>query len=192
MYESNALWHFGIKGQKWGLRRFQEADGSLTAQGRERYGVGEAEDRKKRKAEEKERYKRGKQLSEERDNIVWRKRSEILGKDKEYLKAQKDADDADLEYARAKDEHERENAAYHRGHADANVSRRYDKANAKAMKHANEIMTKKYGDKALSDIDHYKVESEKKFNRFFGGTLAALTVAAIGAHIVLTKKHIEL
>lgn len=31
------LYHYGIKGQKWGMRRFQNADGTLTIQGRERY-----------------------------------------------------------------------------------------------------------------------------------------------------------
>lgn len=30
--------HHGIKGQKWGVRRFQNKDGSLTAKGRQRYG----------------------------------------------------------------------------------------------------------------------------------------------------------
>jgi len=32
------LAHHGIKGQKWGVRRYQNADGSLTPEGRERYG----------------------------------------------------------------------------------------------------------------------------------------------------------
>lgn len=32
------LVHHGIKGQKWGIRRYQNEDGSLTAEGRERYG----------------------------------------------------------------------------------------------------------------------------------------------------------
>lgn len=31
--------HHGIKGQKWGVRRFQNEDGSLTAAGRKRYNV---------------------------------------------------------------------------------------------------------------------------------------------------------
>ena len=34
------LRHHGIKGQKWGVRRFQNSDGSLTAAGRKRYGDG--------------------------------------------------------------------------------------------------------------------------------------------------------
>ena len=34
---SNELYHHGIKGQKWGVRRFQNKDGSLTAAGRKRY-----------------------------------------------------------------------------------------------------------------------------------------------------------
>lgn len=34
------LVHHGIKGQKWGVRRFQNNDGSYTAEGRERYGIG--------------------------------------------------------------------------------------------------------------------------------------------------------
>lgn len=31
------LMHYGIKGQTWGIRRFQNEDGSYTAEGKERY-----------------------------------------------------------------------------------------------------------------------------------------------------------
>ena len=31
------LYHYGIKGQKWGVRRYQNADGSLTPNGKKRY-----------------------------------------------------------------------------------------------------------------------------------------------------------
>lgn len=37
------LCHWGIKGQRWGERRFQNEDGSWTPEGRERYGKGDGE-----------------------------------------------------------------------------------------------------------------------------------------------------
>ena len=36
--ELTELYHHGIKGQKWGVRRFQNSDGTLTAAGKARYG----------------------------------------------------------------------------------------------------------------------------------------------------------
>lgn len=39
LYE-NELIHAGIKGQKWGVRRFQYEDGSLTPEGKRRYSEG--------------------------------------------------------------------------------------------------------------------------------------------------------
>lgn len=35
---NNELKHYGVKGQKWGVRRYQNNDGSLTPEGRKRYG----------------------------------------------------------------------------------------------------------------------------------------------------------
>ena len=35
-YNENELYHHGIKGQKWGVRRYQNADGSLTNAGKKR------------------------------------------------------------------------------------------------------------------------------------------------------------
>lgn len=34
--DDNVMQHHGIKGQKWGVRRFQNADGSLTTAGKQR------------------------------------------------------------------------------------------------------------------------------------------------------------
>lgn len=37
LISEDELCHHGIKGQKWGIRRFQKKDGSLTPDGKERY-----------------------------------------------------------------------------------------------------------------------------------------------------------
>lgn len=53
-YNDQALSHHGIKGMKWGRRRFQNADGSLTPAGRARYADNPAESRKTQKLKAKQ------------------------------------------------------------------------------------------------------------------------------------------
>ena len=36
IYKTNELYHHGIKGMKWGIRRYQNKDGSLTDAGKKR------------------------------------------------------------------------------------------------------------------------------------------------------------
>lgn len=50
MYK-NSLAHFGIHGQKWGIRRFQNEDRTWTEEGKKRYG--KKSERQIRKAERK-------------------------------------------------------------------------------------------------------------------------------------------
>ena len=40
--QNSELYHHGIKGQKWGIRRYQNPDGSLTPEGAKRYAIKDA------------------------------------------------------------------------------------------------------------------------------------------------------
>jgi hypothetical protein len=51
----NSLQHFNIKGSHWGIRRWQNKDGSLTPAGRIRYGKNKKSDKKEVDPEEAKR-----------------------------------------------------------------------------------------------------------------------------------------
>lgn len=72
------LYHWGVKGMKWGVRRYQNKDGSLTPRGRKR--------QKELSADEKERASRKNDLKNRRtmSDAELRKKIERLKMEKEF------------------------------------------------------------------------------------------------------------
>ena len=78
--QSGELVHHGILGQKWGVRRFQNPDGTLTSQGKKRYSFNERM-----------------QISKEHLSLENQLRNKYLNETKEFKKYSKLIDDLEEE-----------------------------------------------------------------------------------------------
>lgn len=117
------LVHHGVDGQKWGNRKYQYEDGSLTPLGRIHYGVGEARDRAKIKMRET------RVAARAEAKIIKAKSKAEVAKLKAESKAYKEKQKADNEIEREKLKNERER--------DKDINRE-NQAAIKAEKKANE------------------------------------------------------
>lgn len=101
IYYGNELYHYGTKGQKWGLRRYQNEDGSLTEEGRIHYGYGEARAKARAKYDlAKQNYKIAKKESRKAPLIGFtsKQRERIAEANKNYFTAQKNVYTAKKQY----------------------------------------------------------------------------------------------
>lgn len=80
------LYHHGIKGQKWGVRRFQNVDGSLTNAGKKRYSSDELRSMAKQVGE----YNIGKSMIQRRAALERKKADSKYDRESIKLRAQKD------------------------------------------------------------------------------------------------------
>lgn len=71
------LYHHGVKGQRWGVRRYQNKDGSLTSYGKNRYAkeLAKLEAEKERVRQQEQTAKKMKKLDDMRKDIDERKKA---------------------------------------------------------------------------------------------------------------------
>ena len=79
-YHSSELYHHGILGMKWGVRRYQNKDGSLTAAGRKRYAKEEYKNNKKIA---KEKYRAAKESADRQYEADTVEKRQALDQEKE-------------------------------------------------------------------------------------------------------------
>jgi hypothetical protein len=174
---TNELYHHGIKGQKWGIRRYQNPDGSLTEAG------------KKRKARS-DRYSRGKQISKEHSKIAYDKHQESLKNDYQYNAAYNEAMLTANRYGldlhgrggstRYWTEDELERATNRYWNYTETYRSRSDALEAQAKRYADSEILKKYGDVGVSDMHYYdNINSAMRF-----GILAAFAAGGVAVKAI--------
>lgn len=94
------LYHYNIPGAKWYLRRFQNYDGSLTPEGRKRYGVGDP--RQPSKEIEKPKKKSFKERREEKKRAKARTEALERARQAKIAKAEAAKRQAELEAKKEK------------------------------------------------------------------------------------------
>lgn len=159
MTDNSYLSHYGIQGQKWGVRRFQNEDGTYTEEGKNRY---------RQVPEGKTRYGRGKTVSKEMQAMQNKARKKLEAEDEEKERNIRDkldrvirdygldGDDGGGGNTRLYSERELHYAKKRFWELSDKLYEMDEARKDKAIKAARKQIIDKYGEVALSDMKHYQ------------------------------------
>lgn len=160
MSSYDELYHHGIKGMRWGVRRFQNEDGTLTAQGRQRYKDYRSDQSTRRSltrhvaADKKNLKARGEAMNEVTKNYNDAQEQMRKASSKVFIsrkKRQELMDEAAANLTKAGEDLEKRRADLNR------AERIYNKDAEALFKHVDD-MTKKYGSENVKSLDTKKVK----------------------------------
>lgn len=166
------LAHHGIKGQKWGVRRFENEDGTLTAAGKKRYQAQEAYVKSYNKYKEAKKFKK----SDFKLGGMTNRNARIR-----TAEAEKDVKKAEYLYSKAKTDKGGEKAR------DRQIAKAYKSAGAIGVlnKNVDMVWNGSYRQKLSKNIEktygkEYADKQIKKAKNMAVATIAATTAYYVG------------
>lgn len=159
------LYHHGVKGQKWGVRRYQNADGTLTAAGKRRQYKEIKEERKR--------------LEDEERNLLFKK-YDVEGKVTsviEYGKKHRlDLDDGGGGSARARDKY-----------VDMwdDVYRLKDKIVDEVEVNVSRKLNSKFGEQTINDFEKHETRMQNAKNAVATCAILSIPVVLLGAGLAM-------
>lgn len=189
MNHESELYHYGILGMHWGIRRYQNKDGTLTEAGKKRYGsVG-----KSMSPEQREAYREAKSLieNEKHETETARRLWERYDKKRQKLNAKYTDKTIDVNGKKFALMKEKESAALSDYERNAAF---YDDLYKKSAEKLNSIFNEsreKYGEKRIKDIKTKDMKYGKKIlgslfdKELIGTSVAAMSVSAVTAALTV-------
>lgn len=153
--KTNYLAHHGIRGQKWGVRRYQNLDGSLTPAGRRRLSALESSHINTMSSLEADINKRNKSLDKRDENLY-----NAAEEREKAIKYRKKVDKFERKANRAEDKSdELKRVVWMPGPSAIKAIKKIDRLDAKTERFDKKA--KKYRDKAEASSTLYKEYNEK-------------------------------
>ena len=157
--------HHGIKGQKWGVRRYQNEDGSLTAKGKQRYGTKENFERQYPQESKKKMKKAKGEVDVYKDVAGKAKRGMEEGREKKN-KQQKENVDKDVR------------------------ERAYKMSDQELRDVVNRLNMEERYAQVMREREYVEV-GKSKAEKFMDHTLTALNIASTGLAIAIAVKELK-
>lgn len=170
MYEMNDLFlmHHGIKGQKWGIRRFQNPDGSLTKAGTKRYRQERRSLRRDIRKIQRSNYLKTGSVDGKYASKVNKKISTAQRNDKEYQRLSKKVTQAENEASAASNlrdrasEHNMDIAEYEYDKAYSRLNTALTEKEARGKQIADRYLDE-YHDAKIKDLGFSDIEQGRKY-----------------------------